>query len=51
MGKKDKHFDMRLSEAEQAALDEIAERKRLTKTQVILNYIRRTAKKMGIPYE
>ena len=49
MAKKSKHFDMRLSEVEDAALTEIAERKRVTKTKIVLDYIKRTAKKMGIP--
>jgi hypothetical protein len=48
MEKKTKHFDMRLTESENDALVAIAERRKKTKTKVLVDYIESTAKKLGV---
>ena len=49
MKKKDKHFDMRLFIADYKALKALAYGDGLTMTAYLVRYIRREAKKQGIP--
>lgn len=48
MEKKTKHFDMRLTETENRALEAMAKRENISKTQVLVNYITRQAKRLGL---
>lgn len=48
MAKKDKHFDMRMSEQESEALNRLAEHAGKSKSEVVIGYIKRTTKKLGI---
>jgi len=48
MEKKTKHFDMRLTESENRALEALAELQNISKTQVLVNYIMRQAKRLGV---
>jgi predicted DNA-binding protein len=49
MERKTKHFDMRLTPAVNRALKDLAKRDGVTKTDYLVNYVRRQAKKKGIP--
>ncbi len=47
--KKTKHFDMRMTPSEARALEILAKREGISKSQVIINFIRAQAAKKGIP--
>jgi len=49
MALKTKHFDMRLTPAVNRALKLLADRAGVTKTDYVVNHVRREAKKKGIP--
>jgi predicted DNA-binding protein len=49
METKDKQFHMRLSPRENNALDALAKREGVSKSNYLRNYLRNQAKKKGIP--
>lgn len=45
------HFDMRISPTDNRALTELAKQAEVSKSQYLVNYIRRKAKLLGVRYE
>ena len=51
MERKSKHFDMRIEPSVDRALTELAKRADVSKSQFLVNYIRRQAKQKGVRCE